>query len=353
MTLVSMDLGGFNMEPTIRFHNEPFHYLDNKLLTEAAQEKSFIDWKNLLVEQKKLFANHYFLVTDGYKVNFIDTALLNHVKFNHEKDKNHELLNIEITENNADLSLYWIQIHGSEKNQVNLINHAQGKVALFHHNIICQKSVAFLFLHNHGQLKYYHQIDSKVSQLFHGNMQFYNYGLLEHHFFEHEQSGKTKIDKQVVLMDRARYEAFHTVFLKQGQLRDDTVEIIHQGHDSYSEINYLSLNDGKSVTQINSIIPQDIKRCETHQHIRHVLRSEQAQSFSKPQLMIDSSDVISVSHGNAIGTYDDDLLFYLQQHGIDAHKTRDIISHSLIEQNIARTPYEEGLSSYFWSPNHE
>jgi Fe-S cluster assembly scaffold protein SufB len=348
-----MVLGGFNMEPVIRFRNEPFHYIDNKLFVEASQEKVIMDWKNIVVEQKKLFPNHYFLVSEGYKVHFIDTPLLNHVKFNHEKDKTHELLRLELTEDCEELKIYWLQIHSSDKSQIHLENRSQHNISLVHHNLVCQKSTSFFFLHNYGKLDYYHLIDSKISQLFHATMQFHNHGQLLHHFFEHEQNGKNKIDKQIILMKSAHYEAFHTVLLQQGQLRDDAIEVIHQGDDSYSEIHYLSLNDGKSVTQVNSIIPQDIKGCETHQHIRHVLRSELAQSFSKPQLMIDSSDVVSVSHGNAIGTYDDDLLFYLQQHGIDANKTRDIISHSLIEQSLQRTPYEQALAAYFWSHHHE
>lgn len=116
------------------------------------------------------------------------------------------------------------------------------------------------------------------------------------------------------------------------QLFDLTTEIIHKKSNTSSDISFIGLNEGKLVSQINSIIEADSKDCELHQHIKHILFNDDAMSYSKPSLMISTPCV--ASHGNSIGSIPEDWLFYLQTKGISPEQCLNIIKHSLTKTFI-------------------
>lgn len=111
------------------------------------------------------------------------------------------------------------------------------------------------------------------------------------------------------------------------QLFDLTTEIIHKQSDTVSQISFMGLNEGKLVSQINSVIEIDSKNCEIKQQIKHILFNNSAMSYSKPSLMISTPCV--ASHGNSIGSIPEDWLFYLQTRGISSEQCLHIINQSL------------------------
>ena len=119
------------------------------------------------------------------------------------------------------------------------------------------------------------------------------------------------------------------VFVNAGmaQTFDLTAEIVHKFVKTNSNINFVGLNEGRVVSQINSIIEKEFVDCELRQHIKHILFNEDSISYSKPSLMISVPCV--ASHGNSIGSIPEDWLFYLQTKGIPPDACLEIIKKSL------------------------
>lgn len=129
------------------------------------------------------------------------------------------------------------------------------------------------------------------------------------------------------LFENSELETDVFVNTHRKQIFDLTTEIIHKTSNTNSNINFIGLNEGKLVSQINSIIEKGSLECELHQHIKHILFNEDAMSYSKPSLMISSPCV--ASHGNSIGSIPEDWLFYLQTKGVSPEVCLDIIKQSL------------------------
>lgn len=134
------------------------------------------------------------------------------------------------------------------------------------------------------------------------------------------------------LFDQSKVDTQIFINTLSQQLFDLTTEIIHKKSNTFSDINFIGLNEGKLVSQINSIIEADSKDCELHQHIKHILFNDEAMSYSKPSLMISTPCV--ASHGNSIGSIPEDWLFYLQTKGISPEQCLNIIKHSLTKTFI-------------------
>lgn len=110
------------------------------------------------------------------------------------------------------------------------------------------------------------------------------------------------------------------------QTFDLSVEVLHKT-STQSIIDFIGLNEGKLVSQINSIVPKNVHNCELHQHIKHILLNEKALSYSKPSLMISTPCI--ASHGNSIGSIPDDWMFFLNSRGINSEHANTIIKNSL------------------------
>lgn len=137
---------------------------------------------------------------------------------------------------------------------------------------------------------------------------------------------------------------FHCISEKQ--LRDDSFEVNHLSKNFHSEINYFVLNKGTATSQINTYIAPFSSQSKSHQHLKHILLSDSAISFSKPNLMIENPDVES-SHGNTMGGFNRDNLIYLQQRGLNEEKAKFILAQSAIDK-ASETPYfSEIIKNYF------
>lgn len=137
----------------------------------------------------------------------------------------------------------------------------------------------------------------------------------------------TKNNILVRLMNSASFNSDIFIQTDKKQVFDLTSEIVHKSSNTKSNISFTGLNQGKLVSQINSVVESESKDCELHQHIKHILFNDDAMSYSKPGLMISSPCV--ASHGNSIGSIPEEWLFYLQTKGISPKSCLDIIQQSL------------------------
>lgn len=330
-----------------KFHIDNLHYFDKKLFDETNKSITFFDWQDILNQRKIAFPNHYFIVVEDKKCLFIDTFLLSLFKIEYKDNCIH--INVDATLKETKLNLYILQIH--QKEQCLKINtYGEEKINIFHENLVSQKGHSFLEINSDSNLNYYYIDRNTSEQLFHSEILLNSKYDFNFFLMHNRQQSKVKQDIQANISQASKLTLNILNYLELHQLKDDSIEVSHLGNNSISVINYLSLNGGKSVSQINSIIEENIEDCETHQKIKHIILNDKAQSFSKPNLMIKNPKVIA-SHGNSIGSFSKEYLFYLQQRGFNIEEAKKIINNSIIEHFCDNTEYSIQLKSYFSGQN--
>lgn len=114
---------------------------------------------------------------------------------------------------------------------------------------------------------------------------------------------------------------------------DDAVELIHNGNNAFSNLDYYSFLSGKIVTQVNTTIEKNAINNESHQNLKHILLEKSSQCFSKPNLQIENNKVVA-SHGNAVSTLSKNDLFYLMQRGLNYQNCLSLIMSSRLSEVI-------------------
>jgi len=109
--------------------------------------------------------------------------------------------------------------------------------------------------------------------------------------------------------------------------------VFHINHNesnttSKSDFYYLS-NKGEINRELSSIIKKGIKDSEAIENVKGILTSNDSKIDAKPVLIVDSLDV-KASHGCAIGTIDENEIYYLMSRGLTREDAQRIISYSLI-----------------------
>ncbi len=88
------------------------------------------------------------------------------------------------------------------------------------------------------------------------------------------------------------------------------------------------------------VVPQGSQKTMASQVNRHMLNSEKAHAYAKPQLEIYADDV-KCSHGATTGQLDATQLFYMQQRGIDENTARQLLSAAFLSEVLAKIPAED------------
>lgn len=326
----------------MNFHIDPFHFFNKKLLNETVSTKTIVDWKSLLNERKKLFPESLFLVLEQNKSLFTDALLLQQFKVSYRNKTP-----VFSFENKDNLNIHILQIHQNTQ-EVILEHFGTGLLNIFHENLISQKGESNLIINASHNVNYHFINHNFTEQIFHQQilLNIQDNVLFDFYKFEKPQISKNKVDIQINLQNHNHLQLFFVGQLKEQQLHDNTIEVIHNGNYSTSLIEYLSLNGGKSVSQINSIIKEKTLGNNTQQKIKHILLNESAQSYSKPNLMIYTPDVIA-AHGNSIGSFNTEDLFYLQQRGLEQEKAKSLITDSYLVSYFDKTHYTKQLHSLF------
>lgn len=338
----------------MKMHIDNFHFFDKKLLNElySKDEVSLLlpnqDWKDILAQRKVQFPEHLFIVLNNEGIVFVDNN--NFSLFNVEKSK----LFINLNSNcSHSTSIYIIHLH---EKSTDFSIHSQDlsveknkSLIIFHENIIFNKAISSLSIHNSNELYYYninYTMDRNFNTIFYQELHFFNYSSLFIYSMQNKNPLKNKLDIQINLYETAKISLFSLNYLQKKQLRDDAIEVIHHGKNSFSNIQYLSLNGGKSAVQVNTLIPEQSFHSVTHQTLKHILLDDNAVSYSRPNLMINNPLVVA-SHGNSIGGFNEADLFYLSQRGISKEKAKHLISHSYIASFCEKTHYYDILIQYF------
>jgi SUF system FeS cluster assembly, SufBD len=320
----------------IDFKMNPYHFFDSKLLEFKSDFIATYDWEEILAERRKSFPDYSFIITDNDE-GLLHTDFLTGWGFNDTDIRIH-------FDNNMPQKIYWINIQNGEKethfsfdNDINLI----------HESLVRKTIKGITHLKFKANAVYTNIIQNDSGGIFHQYLAFKNFKNTSCYFLQKDTDAKNKVNQKHYLSEeKAESNIFVLNKVQTKQLRDDFVEFEHSHSHTKSDIKYFSINGGKAVSQINSFIPKDVVECETHQHIKHILINDKAQSYSKPNLMIKNPNVIA-SHGNSIGSYNDDELFYLMQRGIDLDKAKKIVQDGIINQALESHPDYELVKGYF------
>src|ERR1700704_875086 len=97
---------------------------------------------------------------------------------------------------------------------------------------------------------------------------------------------------------------------------------------------------GRSVNQGRVLVREGAVKSDSHQLFRALLLSPRAEADAKPELEIFADDVFC-GHGTAIGSLDEDALFYLRSRGLRESEAKGLLIRAFLEDAI------EGLADEF------
>ena len=109
---------------------------------------------------------------------------------------------------------------------------------------------------------------------------------------------------------------------------------------AHGEFVYLSKDDSKISKDIISKINKGMDNSVSSENIKGLILGEKSSINAKPILIIDCDDV-HASHGCAIGTVDDNEIYYLMSRGLTKDEAMKIISRSLITPFLKASTSED------------
>lgn len=107
------------------------------------------------------------------------------------------------------------------------------------------------------------------------------------------------------------------------------VNHLHKNTTSNLVLNYLSNKDGYINRDAVSTIEANMDNSSSSENIKGIILSEKSRIDAKPVLVI-SCDDVKASHGCAIGTVDQNEIYYLMSRGLSKEDSLRIICKSLV-----------------------
>ena len=291
----------------------PNHYLPRTYLDEKPNAPLIIDENQLVSVRKNIFNNIHIDLINGKS---------DDLHYIHDKK----------------MSIVTSKTHH--------INHFMSNSTLIIENISLNKSKTLQHIYVAGDCELYILTNNMSEQLSYTSM---NISLEENaklkvFMLNTNNNQKVKYDFTYYLNSQSQLDIKTLSLIATNQYQDDSIIAIHS-NNSTSNIEYRSLTEGVTVSQVNSIIPVNAPKSSTAQHLKHTMLHERAKVFSKPNLEISNADV-SASHGNSIGSFDDEHIFYLEQRGINKDKAISLLLQSEIDNFLSQTSLSEELSKY-------
>lgn len=299
----------------------PLHYLDLKYLNEKPQEKSNFNLNDFIINRKKIFIDFKFIIIKNKDILYSDFPVT--------IDLNKQFIFNEVS------NIFLISIH--ENDFINENNFCIENNSIFiHEDISLQTSKSKTYYIVNKCKEFYHFDNHQNNQFFYNKITFDINNSLTSYFLTMNNNQKQKNEIIYNLNDDAIINHFSFVDIQKGQLQDDSIEVLHNNKSS-SFISYDSINKGKISSQLNSVIFKDSINCSTKQKIQHFVLDKNAITNSKPNLIIKNPNVIA-SHGNSIGGFNSDDLFYLKLKGLTQEQSEIILSKSKFDYFFESSP---------------
>lgn len=127
--------------------------------------------------------------------------------------------------------------------------------------------------------------------------------------------------------------------MKDGSQLFNHVAALHRSPHGTSRQFYKAILGGRARSEFNSLVrvPEGAQKTNSNQMSRNLLLSGEAQAYARPQLRIDTDDVVCV-HGATVGQLQKDELFYLRSRGIPEKDARFLMTYGFAEEILEEMP---------------
>jgi Fe-S cluster assembly scaffold protein SufB len=316
----------------------PLHYLDERLINEYPVSKTIFGLASYLTKRKSEFNSFAFIITN-------EKGLI-HSELNIVKKYNSNTAEYEIDEQHK--KIFWLRINHCDNSIEETITIPYG-ATLIHEDLSLNKSLKNTTINCLGDNSYYYLNMHLHNQLFFNKMNFLINKNVKTYFLtiENTQKHKNQIDYQLAPESNLKHHSLSNI--QKAQLQDDSINVVH-AINSNSKVIYKSINKGKVVSQVNSLVAKESIRCSTEQNLKHIVLDKTAITNSKPNLMIFNNDIVA-SHGNSIGSFNTEDLFYLSQRGLTKEQSYSVLTSSMVTEYISQTNIQDELVSYLKGRN--
>ncbi|HMI97722.1 MAG TPA: SufD family Fe-S cluster assembly protein, partial [Micropepsaceae bacterium] len=150
----------------------------------------------------------------------------------------------------------------------------------------------------------------------------------------------SRLDVNVQLAAPGAHATLHNVAVLNAGIADVTTVMDHATPHGTSRQLFKSVvgGRGRSVNQGRVVVREGAVKSDSHQLFKALLLSPRAEADAKPELEIFADDVVC-GHGTAIGSLDEDALFYLRSRGIAENEAKGLLIRAFLEDAI------EGLAN--------
>lgn len=190
--------------------------------------------------------------------------------------------------------------------------------------------LVLIYCNNVGELNYEFNLNEKSE--------------LKLHTFDY--SLKSLLSQKIVNLNG--YESSSNIYefasSKEGGLLEGDFTFNHNNNKTSCKgiFNYISMEDSKIKRNAIAVIKNRMSESVSTESIKGVLLSKSSMIESKPILIIDHDDV-KASHGCAIGTIDQNEIYYLMSRGLSKEEAMIIIIKSLVNPIVKSIENEEFL----------
>ena len=133
------------------------------------------------------------------------------------------------------------------------------------------------------------------------------------------------------LEENARLHLEIASLLSKGLRRTYRIDVYHEGRNSFSRVRFFGIDFSSLPFRFlgSSYIPNGIHGCDTRQEGRITNLEKDCQSEVSPALFIKDNDV-KASHGAAVGSYDENVLYYLMSRGLSLSESKKLVTNGYL-----------------------
>jgi Fe-S cluster assembly protein SufD len=142
----------------------------------------------------------------------------------------------------------------------------------------------------------------------------------------------SRLDVHVRLDAPGAQARLHNVAVLNAGIADLTTVMDHASPHTTSRQLFKSVvgGRGRSVNQGRVVVREGAVKSDSHQLFKALLLSARAEADAKPELEIFADDVVC-GHGTAIGSLDEDALFYLRSRGLPESEAKGLLIRAFLE----------------------
>jgi Fe-S cluster assembly protein SufD len=145
----------------------------------------------------------------------------------------------------------------------------------------------------------------------------------------------SRLDVRIRLEGEGAQADLRNVMAPHEGIADITTVMDHASPHTTSRQLFKSVvgGTGKAVNQGRVLVREGAVKSDSHQLFKSLLLSPRAECDAKPELEIFADDVVC-GHGTAIGSLDDDALFYLRSRGVPEREAKELLIQAFLEDAI-------------------